>query len=288
MFQAQTQDYEKVWTMMQELGEENISDVPMATTLGYHIWGIRQRDWEATQIKWERREQLFLAKKDLHGIRLSQNSTLLMITTVTSDTSFSMTVCSIERYDTPSKPWEAGIVFATCNSLGNKAMAEGFDPRIIYCEEVGQTTIPSLCVPLTSFNHWIALLLSGDSTQLEPICLASGMSEVAKNTRVLPLALLLAKKRRATMLDVQYRMCPATTKFSAEYYYQDKLRKAPSTVVDNPLRQAVRNFSKKYEVGQDGSEYCSVRVARRAAQHKASRCRNMPTWMPFALRLISS
>lgn len=73
------------------------------------------------------------------------------------------------------------------------------------------------------------------------------------------------------MLDVQYRMCPAISKFPSNHYYAGKLQNAESTSTDNKFRQMMRYVSKDfYGIKEEGSEYGFVAVVRGAARVEPS------------------
>lgn len=162
------------------------------------------------------------------------------------------------------------IILATCNNSGCKLLIDDFDPIILYCDEFGHATISTLCVSMVSFRNWKALFLYGDLNQLKLICLTSGASEVAKNSKMSSLTLLTGKKRIFTMLDVQYRMCSTISQFPTQHFYNNLLRNAPQTVVNNSIRQAIRRVSTKHYGAQgDGSEYWFIDVVRGTARVQA-------------------
>lgn len=51
-FKAEAQDFKKAWEMMQTIKNDKISDVPIATTLNWHIGELRRADFAAAQRKW--------------------------------------------------------------------------------------------------------------------------------------------------------------------------------------------------------------------------------------------
>ncbi len=279
-FKAEVQDFKKAWEMMQTIKHDKISDVPIATTLNWHIGELRRADFAAAQRKWAEAKAALSPE---------------------AQATFAKTVSEFDESDEYNRHVEyfieqqgqldrqtrnafkvvrqnmelrvvrsMDIVLASCNNSGCKLLVGGFDPTILYCDEAGQATIPTLCVPMVSFRHWKALFLYGDSNQLEPICLSGSASEVAKNSRMSPLGLLTGKKCRSTMLDLQYRMCPAISRFPAQHFYDNLLDNAPQTVRDNTIRKAMRLVSTKYYgVKGDGSEYWFVDVARGTARVQA-------------------
>jgi len=279
-FQAEAQDFKKAWEMMQTIKHDKISDVPIATTLNWHIGELRRADFAAAQRKWaEAKAALSPEAQATFAMTVSEfdesddynRHVEYFIQQQGQLDSMTRNAFKVLRRDMELRVVRSmDIVLASCNNSGCKLLVEGFDPTILYCDESGHATIPNLCVPMVSFRHWKALFLYGDSNQLEPICLAGRVSEVAKNSKMSPLGLLTGKKCRSTMLDLQYRMCPAISQFPAQHFYNNLLHNAPQTVRDNPIRKAMRLVSTKYYEAQgDGSEYWFVDVVRGTARLQA-------------------
>ncbi len=279
-FKAKAQDFKKAWEMMQSIKHDKISDVPIATTLNWHIGELRRADFAAAQRKWaEAKAALSPEAQATFAKTVSEfdesdeynRHVEYFIEQQGQLDSMTRNAFKVVRQNMELRVVRSmDIILASCNNSGCKLLVEGFDPTILYCDEAGQATIPTLCVPMVSFRHWKALFLYGDSNQLEPICLAGSASEVAKNSRMSPLGLLTGKNCRSTMLDLQYRMCPAISQFPAQHFYNNLLHNAPPTMVDNAVRKIMRLVSTKYYGAKgDGSEYWFVDVARGTARVQA-------------------
>ena len=51
---------------------------------------------------------------------------------------------------------ETDILFTTASNCGDSLLKDSrsFVPTVIFCDEAGQISIPSLCVPLTTFTRF--------------------------------------------------------------------------------------------------------------------------------------
>ena len=161
---------------------------------------------------------------------------------------------------------ETDILFTTASNCGGTLLkdSKSFVPTVIFCDEAGQISIPSLCVPLTTFTKWEGLFLFGDVQQLEPTALSGNLNEFHANAKVSPLALLAMKKFRSYLLDTQYRMAPSISKFPRVQFYDGKgLKDSWYVQQDNAVRKAVHKLFLSYGVKGDnnnGSEYVVVDV----------------------------
>ena len=160
------------------------------------------------------------------------------------------------------------IVFATASNCGGGLLGgeDSFEPTVIVCDEAGQISIASLCVPLTTFTKWEGLILIGDIQQLKPPSFSGQFNEFAADAKVSPLALLAMKGVEPYLLDEQYRRAPACSAFPRTQFYDDKgLKDSDLVKRDNVVRKAVREVSLGLGVvGENGqgSEYFVTNVAR--------------------------
>ena len=156
---------------------------------------------------------------------------------------------------------ETHILFSTASNCGGPLLdgSRSFVPTVIFCDEAGQISIPSLCVALTTFDRWEGLFLFGDVQQLEPIMLSGQFNEFAANAKVSPLALLVHKGFPTLLLDTQYRMSPACSRFPRQVFYDDEgLKDSDEVKQDNEVRRAVRELTLGLGVRGDngvGTEY---------------------------------
>lgn len=158
------------------------------------------------------------------------------------------------------------ILFTTASNCGGPLLSghHSFVPTVIFCDEAGQISIPSLYVPLSIFVHWEGLFLFGDIQQLEPTALSGKANEFIANAKVSPLALLAIKGFKSILLDTQYRMCPALSNFPRWQFYDNTgLKNSDEVKVDNDVRQAMRKMTKDIGIDGDnkqGSEYVLTNV----------------------------
>ena len=141
---------------------------------------------------------------------------------------------------------ETHILFTTASNCGGTLLEDSrsFVPTLIFCDETGQISIPSLSVPLTTFDKWEALFLFGDIQQLEPTVLSGQFNEFALNAKVSPLALLAMKGFPSYLLEEQYRMCPSCSLFPRKQFYDNKgLKDSPMIKKDNDIRKAMRQYT---------------------------------------------
>ena len=158
------------------------------------------------------------------------------------------------------------ILFTTASNCGGPLLSDhhSFVPTVIFCDEAGQISILILCVPLTIFGHWKDVFLFGDIQQLEPTALSGKANEFIANAKMSPLALLAVKGYETMLLDTQYRMCPANSRFPRHQFYDGEgLKDSQLVKEDNDVRQAMRRMTKESGVDGDnkeGSEYVLTNV----------------------------
>lgn len=159
------------------------------------------------------------------------------------------------------------ILFTTASNCGGALLSESksFEPSVIFCDEAGQISIPSICVPLTTFTKWEGLFLFGDVQQLEPTVFSGQFNEFVQNAKVSPLALLEMKGFKPILLEEQYRMAAACSAFPRSQFYDGLgLKDSDAVKVDNDVRRTVRKWSRGLGVegdNKEGSEYIVTNVA---------------------------
>ncbi|KAL8801998.1 MAG: hypothetical protein Q9200_006737 [Gallowayella weberi] len=135
---------------------------------------------------------------------------------------------------------------------------DGFKPSVIIVDEGGQSSVASLCIPLTIFTAWRALIVVGDHKQLRPTLVAKEENEASENSVISPLEMLETNRANLRFLDTQYRLAPSISYFPSIKFYGGRLRNHPLAEADNILRQFVRALA--VEKGLPGSEYFLVNV----------------------------
>ena len=159
------------------------------------------------------------------------------------------------------------ILFTTCSNAGSDRLRteSGFRPTVITADETGQCSVANLCVPITSFDSWRDLFLFGDWKQLHPVVLSGAFNEFVRNAKMSFLELLTMKDFPYILLNKQYRMPKAVSKFLPEYVYENELEDHPKALEDTDVRKAARRVSQRfYNIrgpNGDGSEYWVINVA---------------------------
>ncbi|KAL9071325.1 MAG: hypothetical protein Q9161_004341 [Pseudevernia consocians] len=167
---------------------------------------------------------------------------------------------------------ETHILFSTASNCGGSLFegSRSFVLTVIFCDEAGQISILSLCVALTTFDRWEGLFLFGDIQQLEPLMLFGQYNEFAANAKVSPLALLMHKRFPTLLLDTQYRMSPACSRYPRQEFYDDEgLKDSAEVKQDNTVRRTVRELTLGLPVTGDngvGTEYLVNNVSQGCSQ----------------------
>ena len=159
---------------------------------------------------------------------------------------------------------DTDIMFTTCNNAGSELVPMGFRPSTIFVDEAGQLTMPAFANVLTSFERWLAVNIFGDPKQLPPHAKSMKCNEFAPNYTMSVLELLETKGYPIRRLNIQYRMAPAISQWTAKFFYKGLLNNHTSVLVDNEYREIARSISKEvYESrgpNDQGSEYWMVDV----------------------------
>ena len=159
---------------------------------------------------------------------------------------------------------KASVICTTSSSAGAEILAAKFNPTIIVLDEVGLMTAPDMAVPLMTFKNWIASYHVGDPQQLTPLNTAERFCEVRGIVEKSVLGIYIDRQYPLLFLDIQYRMDPEIALFPNQIFYDNKLRNAACTEVDNVYKQAIRKVTSKYYgikgKNGDGSLYMMVDV----------------------------
>ena len=271
----------EAYQAIQEYDPIKRSNVAAGMTLDYRIWEITDRDRRMAEADYrDTRERL--SPDEFHG-QLATGA----ISIASFDNSKKYRECManyqakrgritrVERtaFEDESDSMvervlaETHILFSIASNCGGSLLegSRSFVPTAIFCDETGHISIPSLCVPLTTFEKWEGLFLFGDIQQLEPTALSGQSNEFFANAKVSPLALLVMKGFNSLVLDTQYRMCPACSAFPRWQFYDNAgLHDSDEVKEDNDVRKAIRKMTRAANVGGDngqGSEYVVTNVA---------------------------
>lgn len=169
---------DKVYAKLQQNYKLRKSDVHVGVTLDFRIWQLTHSDRKAATAIYEI-ERARLGQKE--SARKIAN---LEISVDIFDKSALYRRCVANYIDKkggiPGKTRdqfeaesdrmvscvlaETNILFTTASNTGGKLIENGasFKPTVIICDEAGQISAPSLCVPLTSSNKWEGASLIGD------------------------------------------------------------------------------------------------------------------------------
>jgi hypothetical protein len=172
-FITQYKDMDDAYKMMQG-SRTRTSNVPNGLTLDYHIWAMIEADRYNTEHTGEQhnpsaRFQDLMTRYIESSGHLSNDDK-----TAFQDEMDRMTdrVLATIR-----------VLFTTCSNAGSDMLVlqTAFRPTVIAVDEAGQASVPSLCVPITSYDSWEGLFLFGDWKQLHPVILGGAYNEFIKN-----------------------------------------------------------------------------------------------------------
>lgn len=271
----QYEDYNEALQAVQDYDGMKRSAVFTGMTLDYRIWELTEEDKKNAEAEYNRVRRT-MSEEEYHAKLASgefsvdkfdkskkYRDCISNYIAKDGDVKFKERVALTDATDVMSERVlkDTTFLFTTASNCGGELLenSDSFVPTIIFCDEAGQISIPSLCVPLTTFRKWEGLFLFGDIQQLEPTLLSGQFNEFIANGRVSPLALLAIKGFETQLLDTQYRMCPANSSFPREQFYDGKgLKDSDVVKVDNEVRKAIRKITLAKEVLGDngeGSEY---------------------------------
>ena len=263
-------DLKEAWKQFQQGIGAEVPDIPVETTMDWHVNQLIREDQQAQEEAdhaWVREDPiknqitspaqermpsgkyLKLLKKLAHQEGLIDNKLKKQ---------FWEERAALERRVLKG----AQIVLATVsNSISLKGI---FNPHVLHIDEASQMTIASWSVPLTTFDNWSLCSLNGDHEQMTATILGARANEVLANSKLSPLAVTVLKDHSNVMLTTQYRMCPPISQWLSEFWYKGLVVDAPIVLVDNHIREAVRQVSReKYGIkgkDGDGSEYFVINV----------------------------
>ena len=282
---------DKVYQQLQQDPRMKRSNVPAGMTLDYRIWELTEADRAEAVLKYD--EARAAMGPEAFAVEFGAGRTSLdhydqsapYRACVANYIAKNGKITKKERLDFEDASdriitrvlAETSVLFTTCSNAGGKLLEDGksFKPSVIFCDEAGQVSLASLCVPLTTFTDWEGLFLFGDISQLEPIVLSGSVNEFIQNARLSPLALLRMKEFHEYLLDTQYRMCPAISAFPNQQFYHGQLKDHPKAEQDSETgtRQKMRELSKNYGVTGykgEGSEYFLLDVVKGVSRHEHS------------------
>ncbi|TKS71172.1 PPAR-gamma DNA-binding domain-interacting protein 1 [Collichthys lucidus] len=115
------------------------------------------------------------------------------------------------------------IILCTCTQSSTPSLTKTVSARQILIDECAMATEPQALIPLVCNNNPEKIVLIGDHKQLRPI---------VKNVRVRKLGMgkslferyYMMHKKRAVMLDTQYRMHEDICEFPSNAYYEGMLK----------------------------------------------------------------
>jgi len=153
-------------------------------TLDYRIWEMARADREAAPAKYEQRRQELghtefarqYAAGETSEAHFDEYAEFRACVKNYIDQNGRLPLVQREQFEAASDKMisrvlaETNILFTTASNAGGKLMGSGasFKPTVVICDEAGQISTPSLCVPLTSFTTWEGMFMIGDPNQLQP------------------------------------------------------------------------------------------------------------------------
>ena len=159
---------------------------------------------------------------------------------------------------------KASIICTTASNSGADILAAKFKPTVIIMDEVGQMTAPAVAVPLMAYKTSMGTYFIGDPKQLAPLITALRLCEVRGIVEKSVLGTFIDRGYPLVFLEIQYRMDPEIASFPSQMFYDNKLKNAVTTMLDNEYKQAIRRVTSKYYgikgIKGDGSLYMMVDV----------------------------
>ena len=261
--------YNEVYKAVLNWDSMKRSNVPVGMTLDYRIWEISATDLQDAEIDYQKARSEM--SEEEFGKKLSSDE----ISVALFDKSHKYRECIANYVAKEGKITykerlalqdavdvmtervlkETHFLFTTASNCGGESLDKSisFEPTVIFCDEAGQISIPSLCVPLKTFNKWEGLFLFGDVQQLEPTLLSGRFNEFVANGKMSPLTLLATKGFENHLLDTQFRIAPAISAFPRTQFYDDRgLKDDVSVQTDNEVRQIIHEITKS--VGFEGAK----------------------------------
>lgn len=248
---TQYENMDEAYKTMQD-SRTRTSNVPNGLTLDYHIWAMMEADrYDAEQNDDQdnpsaRFQHLLTRYIESDGRFRKDDKTAFQDE---MDRMIDRVLASVR------------VLFTTCSNAGSDMLMlqTTFRPTVIAADEAGQASVPSLCVPITSYDSWEGLFLFGDWKQLHPVTLGGAWNEFVKNAKCSFLELLVSKGFPYIMLNKSYRMPKSVSQFVREYIYENQLEDHPKALRDTKEREAARRVCKNiYGINGPhgiGSEY---------------------------------
>lgn len=223
--------FQESYDQVQSLMHRNSANIPLETTLNWHVNRLTQQDIREQQaLDDEEKRKNPLIEIDSPASERCRSAKYLELLNIFVAHEGKL------RKDKKEEFWkeraeieqrvakEVDIVLATCNNTGSNINQAGFDPTILHLDEAAQISIASFTVPLTSFDNWMAIFLYGDPEQLQAMLASGRVNEVATNCRMSAMGLFLKKGHHRVLLVLQYRMTPAISSFPNEFFYNGLLQ----------------------------------------------------------------
>ena len=289
-----TREYDAVNDTYKRLQREtNIrqSDVPNGMTLDYRIWELCEEDLVAAQAEYDEARssmspQVFdrqVASGEISLVHFNKSGQYRFLVSQYIQTRGKLDKAQNDKLQEEMDKMVLRVLKAThllfttsSNAAGDllTIQEDSFRPTILLCDEAGQISLPSLCVPLTNFPNVEGVFLVGDTQQLEPTVQSTLYNEFLHNARLSPLALLIEKGYPSLLLDTTYRLPPSLAQFPNQKFYDGDLHIHDSAKIDTDNRKAVRAFSLEWcklknsnnLLGEPGSEYVFLDVMWGASQ----------------------
>lgn len=263
---------DEVYAKLQQDYRLRKSDVDVGMTLDHRIWDMTRADREAATADYAKARQMIgevefsrqIAAEEISEQMFDKSATYRKCVANYITNRGDIPPVQREQLEAESDKMisrvlaETTVLFTTASNAGGRLLENGatFKPTVIICDEAGQISVPSLCVPLTSFTTWEGLFLFGHPNQPQPPATAGQFNEMFPNAKMSPLALLAQKGFPGLLLDTQYRMCPGISLFPSQQFYDGKLKDHPEALKDNAVRQQMRDVSRSFGIygpGQGGT-----------------------------------
>ena len=261
-YMAQTQNFEQAYELALNAYNDRGQDYPVEASLDFNVWRTCKEDFDRA------------AKRARHATLVTpRNITDLITSEETESSEYSKAVQNyIHIQGTPASAAakdfmklrvqqearnisNASIICTTASNCAADILTAKFNPTVIILDEVGQMTAPAMAVPLMAYKNWMCNYSFGDPKQLQPLLTAERLCEVSIVVENSVLGVYIDREYPLLFLEIQYRMDPEIAFFPSQMFYDNKLKNAASTAVDNEYKQAIRRVTSKYYgiKGKDGN-----------------------------------
>ena len=268
---AKTQNFEKAYELALNAYSARVQDYPVEASMDFNVWRTCKEDFDRAaararnaQLVTPRNVTELITSEETESSEYSKAVQNYIHSQGTLSSAAGTAFMKLRVQQEARNISKASIICTTASNSGADILTAKFNPTIIIMDEVGQMTAPAVAVPLMAYKNCMASYLIGDPLQLQPLITSLRLCEVRGIVEKSVLGTYIDRKYPLLFLDIQYRMDPEIAKFPSQIFYDNKLKNAASTEVDNAYKQAIRRVTSKYYGIKDkdgnGSLYMMIDV----------------------------